>query len=77
MELHVEAAGIANRLTLSVTAPQCGGGSLTVGTGEAYPAGGRLQHRKEVFVSSRAKPDSPLGVPWASLSTISGYLDYL
>lgn len=49
MELHVEAAGIANRLALSVTAPQCGGGSLAVGTGEAYPAGGRLQHRKEVF----------------------------
>ena len=39
MELHVEAAGITYRLTLGITTPQRGGGSLAVGTGEAYPAG--------------------------------------
>lgn len=50
MELHVEAAGIAHRLALSITAPQRGGGGLAVGTGEAHPAGSRLQHRKEVFL---------------------------
>lgn len=57
MELHIEATSIAHRLSLGITAPQRGGGSLAVGTGEAYPAGGRLQHRKEVFVSSRTRPE--------------------
>lgn len=45
MELHVEAAGIAHRLALGIAAPQCSGGGLAVGTGEAYPAGSGLQHR--------------------------------
>lgn len=40
MELHVEAAGIAHWLTLSIAAPQSGGGGLAVGTGQAHSAGG-------------------------------------
>lgn len=49
MELHVEAAGIAHRLTLSIAAPQCGGGGLAVGTGEAHSAGGGLQQRRQTL----------------------------
>lgn len=53
MELHVEAAGIAHRLTLGVAAPQRGGGGLAVGTGQAHPAGSRLQQRSRPFMSKR------------------------
>lgn len=47
MELHVEAAGIAHRLTLGVAAPQRGCGGLAVGTGQAHSAGGGLQQRRQ------------------------------
>lgn len=49
VELHVEAAGIAHRLTLGVAAPQRGRGGLAVGTGQAHSAGGGLQQRRQTF----------------------------
>lgn len=49
VELHVEAAGVADRLALGVAAPQRGGGGLAVGAGEAHSAGGGLQHRTRPF----------------------------
>lgn len=39
MELHVEATGVADRLTLRVPAPQGGGCRVAVGTGQAQPPG--------------------------------------
>lgn len=37
MKLHVEAAGVADGLTLGVPAPEGGGGGVAVGTGQAEP----------------------------------------
>lgn len=37
VELHVEAAGIADGLPLGVPAPQGGGRGVAVGTGQAHP----------------------------------------
>lgn len=42
VEFHVEATGIANRLSLCVSSPQGGGGGVTVGAGQAHPPRGRL-----------------------------------
>lgn len=64
MELHVEAAGIAHGLALSVAAPQRGGGGLAVGTGEAHSAGGRLQHRRQIL---RAKEKAGSVCVWVGL----------
>lgn len=43
MELHVEAAGVANGLALRVPAPQGGGRGVAVGTGQAQPPGRGLE----------------------------------
>lgn len=59
MELHVEAAGVANWLPLGIAAPQCGGGCLAVGTGEAHPAGSGLQHREESLGSCFCRAGLP------------------
>lgn len=37
VELHVEAAGVADGLALRVPAPQGGGRGVAVGTGQAQP----------------------------------------
>lgn len=46
MEFHVEATGVADRLSLCVSSPQGGGGGVTVGAGQAHPPRGRLQRGK-------------------------------
>lgn len=46
MEFHVEATGVADRLSLCVSSPQGGGGGVTVGAGQAHPPRGRLQRMK-------------------------------
>ena len=43
MELHVEAAGVADGLALRVPAPQGGGRGVAVGTGQAQPPGRGLE----------------------------------
>lgn len=43
MELHVEAAGIADGLALGIPAPQGGGRGVAVGTGQAHPPRRRLE----------------------------------
>lgn len=45
MKFHVEATGVAHRLSLCVSSPQGGGGGVTVGAGQAHPPRGRLQRR--------------------------------
>lgn len=73
MELHVEATGIAHRLALSITTPQRGGGSLAVGTREAYPAGSRLQHKKgSVLCLAGLGQNSPSGTPGLALAPSLG-----
>lgn len=47
VEFHVEAAGVADRLALCVSSPQGGRGGVTVGAGQAYPPGGRLQRGQQ------------------------------
>lgn len=41
MEFHVEATGVADRLSLCVSSPQGGGGGVTVSAGQAHPPRGR------------------------------------
>lgn len=52
VELHVEAAGVADGLALRVPAPQGGGRGVAVGTGQAQPPRRGLEasagkHRRE------------------------------
>lgn len=55
VELHVEAAGVADRLTLRVPAPQGGGGGVAVGTGQAQPPGRGLRASTGVSRQAGAK----------------------
>lgn len=72
MELHVEATGVAHRLSLSIAAPQRGGGGLAVGTGEAYPAGSRLQHRSGYGMNGLATVSRACLPPtWSSWMPVS------
>lgn len=61
MELHVEPAGVADGLSLSVSAPERGRRRVAVGTGEADAAGGRLGLKTEEKASTlRCGSGSPL-----------------
>lgn len=44
VQLHVEAAGVTDGLSLCIASPQCGGAGVAVGAAQAGPAGcGLLQ----------------------------------
>lgn len=83
MKLHVQAAGIAHGLAFCVAAPQCGGGGLAVGTGEAHSAGSGLQ-LQETNPSSPSKRQALLLLPhregvlqgWASPKWVVGAGDH-